>query len=182
MPIVVRVANHAPSGAPDEEPVVSEQWLSSQLENANRLFNPHGVSFRRTARQSMEARYARMETRRDRHSLGALMQPHVINWFVVLSLRDVDDRSRYRQGVHWRPRGRRYPDGLHFVITSSIAGPHVLAHELGHFFGNPHSDVAGNIMSYERGEGPPFFDAEQARRIRRFGRRFIESGEIVPLR
>src|SRR5690606_10281460 len=101
-----------------------------------------------------------------------------IDWFVVSSLRDVDDPSRYRQGVHWRPRGVGAPDGAHFVITSSIAGPTVLAHELGHYFGNGHTDVPGNITSYERGEGPPFFDGDQVRRIHARLRGFLDAGEL----
>ena len=84
-------------------------------------------------------------------------------------------------GVHWRPRGHGAAEGAHFVIVSAIAGPTVLAHELGHFFGNPHSDVPGNLMSYERGEGPPVLDEVQMRRARGRAHSFIESGELVPI-
>ena len=93
--------------------------------------------------------------------------------------RDVDEPERYRQGVHWRPRGEAYPERAHFVIVSSIAGPTVLAHELGHYFGNGHSDVPGNIMCYERGDVPPFFDETQGARIRFSLRRFLRDAELV---
>lgn len=176
LPLVVTVADH------EGRPVVGDAWLEEQVANANAIFGPHGVTFEVVARHRMDARHARLETRRDRHALGDLLHPRVIDCFVVLSLRDVDDPSRYRQGVHWRPRGDGYPRGAHFVIVSSIAGPTVLAHELGHYFGNGHSDVPGNIMSYERGDVPPFFDEAQAARIRAYARRFLRRGELVTAR
>lgn len=172
LPIAVTIAEHEGS------PVVDAAWIEAQMENANTIFGPHGLSFRLLSQHRMDEDHARLETRRDRHALGALMHERVIDWFVVLSLRDVDDPSRHRQGVHWRPRGESYPRGAHFVILSSIAGPTVLAHELGHYFGNAHSDVAGNIMSYERGDVPPFFDEAQATRIRFSARRFLRRGEL----
>ena len=54
------------------------------------------------------------------------------------------------------------------------------AHELGHFFGNPgHTTVKGNLMSYDRGPGPPVLDATQGRRVQQHVRRFLRSGELV---
>ena len=127
----------------------------------------------------MPAAHAELETRADRHALARFMRPRAINWFVVASLRDVDEPSRFRQGVHWRPRLRGAPGGAHFVIVSAIAGPTVLAHELGHFFGNPHSTVPGNLMSYDRGEGPPVLDAVQRQRIAARAREMLASGELT---
>lgn len=174
LPLAITVAEH--EGAP----VVDEAWITRQVENANVVFAPHGISFRVVRRARMDSQHARLERRRDRHALGALLHPRVIDCFLVLSLRDVDEPDRFRQGVHWRPRGDGYPPGAHFVIVSSIAGPTVLAHELGHYFGNGHSDVPGNIMSYERGDVPPFFDAVQGRRILFSARRFLRRGELEP--
>lgn len=163
----------------DGRPVVSRRWIREQVENANALFRPHGVAFEVHARNSVDARHARLENRRDRHHLGRLLHPQRVDAFLVQSLRDVDEPERFRQGVHWRPRGEEYPEGAHFVIVSSIAGPTVLAHELGHYFGNGHSDVPGNVMSYERGDVPPFFDETQGQRIRFSLRRFLRDGELV---
>ncbi len=128
----------------------------------------------------MPEAHARLENRRDRHALGRRQHPQRIDVFVVRSLRDVDEPERMRQGVHWRPRGDEFDARAHFVIVSSIAGPTVLAHELGHYFGNGHSDVPGNIMSYERGDVPPFFDDAQRARIRFSLRRFLAREELVP--
>lgn len=175
LPLHVTVAQH------EGEPAVDAAWVTRQVANANRLFSQHGVRFELTHRREMPGTHARLENRRDRHALGAFIEPGRIDWFVVHSLRDVDEPDRFRQGVHWRPRGEQYAPRAHFVITSSIAGPTVLAHELGHYFGNGHSDVPGNIMSYERGEGPPFFDSTQVARIRFSLRRFLQRGELLGL-
>lgn len=162
----------------DGERVVDDAWLTERREWANRIFEPAGLSFERRSVRDLAPEHARLETRRDRHALGEHMRDEVINVFVVASLRDVDDPSRYRQGVHWRPAGH---PGKHLVIVSATAGPTVLAHELGHFFGNRrHPETAGNIMSYSRRDGVPFFDDTQIRRIRRFTRRFLRTGELVP--
>lgn len=158
---------------------VDDAWIATQVANANAIFAPHGVQFREVHRGRMDGAHARLENRRDRHALGTMLHPRAIDWFVVASLRDVDDPSLYRQGVHWRPRGVGAPAGAHFVITSQIAGETVLAHELGHYFGNGHSDIPGNIMSYSRGDQPPYFDEQQSRRIGRSLRRFLMLGELV---
>lgn len=164
----------------DGAPVVTEAWLTSQVEHANRIFAPAGVSFEVDAIVPLDARHAMLEDRPDRHALGGELAPGVINVFVVASLRDVDDPSRLRMGVHWRPHGH---PGAHLVIVSRTAAPTVLAHELGHFFGNrQHSETRGNIMSYDRGDGEPFFDAAQIARIRRFARRFLRTRELIPPR
>jgi hypothetical protein len=159
-------------------PVVSEAWIAERMAQADAIFAPAALAFRIRERAAMGAPHVAMEDRSDRHALAEALAPGSINVFVVGSLRDVDDPSRMRQGVHWR--SPRVP-GSHYVILSSIAGPSTLAHELGHFFGNPHSATINNVMSYERdGAVPPFFDAAQLRRIRARARRFLESGELAP--
>lgn len=175
LPVVITVAED------DGAPVVTDEWLATQLENANAIFEPSGLVFQLESKGAMGPEHARLENRRDRHHLGRLLHPQRIDVFIVRSLRDVDEPERFRQGVHWRPRGDEYPPRAHFVIVSSIAGPTVLAHELGHYFGNGHSDVPGNIMSYERGDRPPFFDEEQVARIRFSTRRFVRREELLTL-
>lgn len=157
---------------------VTDGWLVEQVEQANTLFLPHGVGLVIDERVLLDEAHSALEDRRDRHALGALLDPARIDVFVVRSLRDVDDPSLMRRGVHWRPAGR---PGAHFVIVSAISSPSVLAHELGHYFGNPHSATPGNIMSYERGEVPPFFDEAQSRRIARAAARFARERRPAPV-
>jgi hypothetical protein len=159
-------------------PAVTDAWLSDQIAVANTLFTPHGVGFAAVERRPLADAHAELETRADRHALGALLDPTRIDVFVVRSLRDVDDPSQMRRGVHWRPAGR---PGAHFVVVSMISGPSVLAHELGHYFGNPHSSTPGNLMSYQHGEGPPFLNAAQGRRILRAARSFARAGLPTPI-
>lgn len=163
---------HVPSGA------VGDGWIDEQVAEANTIFAPHAVRFVAHERVALEEGHSVLEDRRDRHALGAFLDPARIDVFVVRSLRDVDDPSLMRRGVHWRPAGR---PGAHFVVVSQISGPTVLAHELGHYFGNPHSPTPGNIMSYDRGEVPPFFDDAQSRRIARSARRFARAGSPAAL-
>jgi len=160
----------------DSAPVVAERWLTERIETANRIYAVCGIEFVVAATRALDARHANLVTRADRHALGAAMEPRVANVFVVASLRDVDAQG-FRQGVHWRPARR---PGAHFVIVSADSGPSTLAHELGHFFGNGHSSVRGNLMSYERGDGDPFLDAAQQRCIAQFLARFLRTRELVP--
>jgi hypothetical protein len=72
-------------------------------------------------------------------------------------------------------------EGAHLVVLAGYAGPGILAHELGHYLGNRrHSDVPGNVMSYDwAGRTTPVFDADQTRRMRRFVRRALASGALA---
>jgi len=165
------------------ERVVSDAWIARHVQRANELFEPAQISFVTASLEGEPEMRADLVTRAHRHQLSPSTEREVINVFVVRSMADVDVQGEFIRGVHWR--SRRGCDGeegcqRHYCILSSIAGSYTLAHELGHFFGNPHSPTPGNIMSYTRAEGPPFFDAGQLRRIARFRRRFLESGELLP--
>jgi hypothetical protein len=157
-------------------PVQSDAWIESRIAAAEKLFGPIGVHFRWTIRTKLADEHARMETRRDRDRLADLLEPQVINVKIVQSLRDVDDPALYRMGVCWR-RG----DGRPYLIVSQVARPTVLAHELGHFFGNPHSTTPNNVMSYVRTDAEVFFDAGQIGTIRRTAREHVTSRWILPL-
>ncbi|HJK91396.1 MAG TPA: hypothetical protein RMH26_11750, partial [Polyangiaceae bacterium LLY-WYZ-15_(1-7)] len=150
-----------------------------QVRRANELFAPAGVAFVEDGVEPLPEAHTTLLSRLDRHLLAPLVEDERIHAFVVQALANVDVEGDFIRGVHWR--SRRSGTYRHYVILSRIAGEYVLAHELGHFFGNPHSSTPGNIMSYEGAPGPPFFDEAQRRRIRRHRRRFLESGELVPV-
>lgn len=171
LPILVHMAQE--NGAD----VTTRAFIEHHVRRANQIFAPYGVAFElvRLERPSM---LARMDTRADRNGLAPHVQHGVLNCFVVASLLDVDEPGRVRRGVHWHAETRA---GTHYVILSAIAEPDVLAHELGHFLGNPrHSETPGNLMSYQRTEALPFLDAAQQRRLQRALRAYVRSGEIAP--
>ena len=65
------------------------------------------------------------------------------------------------------------------MIVSAISGPYVLAHELGHFLGNPeHSEVAGNLMSYQLTDEVPVLDHAQIGRVRDTVEALFRSSEL----
>jgi hypothetical protein len=157
------------------KPLADAAWLAAQIDAAEGLFEPFGVHFSRIDGAPLEARLAHVETRADRNALASHVASHDIDLFVVGSLRDVDDPAQVRRGVHWHA-----PSGAHYVILVASAPTTVLAHELGHYFGNPHSHVLDNVMSYERSGAPVFFDAEQGKRIAARALEYVKSGELVP--
>ena len=163
------------SGA-DGKAVATDEWLSAQVATAGELFAPFGVAFERTAGPPLDAAAARVETRADRDAFASHRAPHTIDVFVVESLRDVDTPERMRRGVHWHA-----PSGAHYLIVVGSAPPSVLAHELGHYFGNPHSSVVDNVMSYERSGAPVFFDPQQGARIAARARAYVRTGELLPV-
>jgi hypothetical protein len=158
------------------KPLADAAWLAAEIDAAEGLFEPFGVRLARVEGAPLEARLAHVETRADRNALASHVASHDIDLFVVGSLRDVDDPSRMRRGVHWHA-----PSGAHYLILVASAPTTVLAHELGHYFGNPHSQVLDNVMSYERSGGPVFFDAEQGKRIAARAVAYVKSGELVPV-
>jgi hypothetical protein len=157
------------------EDVATRAFIERQIARANEIFAPYGVGFElRTLSPSRGP--SLVERRADRDALASEAKAGAINCFVVASLIDVDEPPRVRRGVHWHAGNL---PGAHYVILSAIAEPEVLAHELGHFLGNPrHSEVPGNLMSYQRGEGLPFLDAAQQRRVRAAIRDYRRSGEL----
>jgi hypothetical protein len=171
VPVLLHVAQQAGL------PVADEAFLATQLEHANLIYRSLGITFVRVGQQKLAQKHARLVTRADRDALRIRLQPGVLNCFIVASLMDVDEPERERRGVHWRVRKdpRR-----HFVVVSAIAFPWVLAHELGHFLGNPqHSDVPGNLMSYERTDAVPFLDDAQQTRVLQTLAALFESGELA---
>jgi hypothetical protein len=157
------------------KPVAGAEWLASEIDSAESLFAPFGVRFAKVDGDPLAPPLARVETRADRNAFASHVAPHVIDVFVVQSLRDVDDPSQMRRGVHWHA-----PSGAHYVILVAKAPVTVLAHELGHYFGNPHSHVVDNVMSYERSGAPVFFDADQGKVIAARARAYVGSGELLP--
>lgn len=155
--------------------VVDDAWVEAQIAEANRLFQPLGTRFRWFYEKELPDGQSSMHTRADRDALTPLTEKTgFVDVFLVRELEDVDDPGVYRRGVCWTGRA-----GKRFIILSQIAGVSVLAHELGHFFGNPHVPITDNLMSYARTGAPPFLDDEQTARIRAFSGRFVATGRLL---
>lgn len=154
-------------------------FWAEEMRNADVLFAPAHVRFVQSGEVRTGDAIGAVEDREARDRLADHVEttrsgePSRIHVFVTPRLVDVDAPGE-RGGVHWRLRRRR---STHYVILSDHTWPTTLAHELGHYFGNPHSPTPNNIMSYARdGVTPPFFDAVQLRRIRTYSRRFVHAG------
>ena len=161
--------------AEDGARVVDDEWIQRQIDDANRLFGPLGTRFRWTLEKPLAEPHGELHTRAERNALTPLTESAMIDVFVVRALEDVDEPGRMRMGVCWTGRG-----GKRFIVLSRTSRPTVLAHELGHFFGNrQHSDVVNNLMSYSRDGGEVFFDEEQMAIIKSHTLRFLETRRLL---
>jgi len=124
-----------------------------------------------------------IETRADRDELATdRLGGKLIHVFVVGQLDDVDDDGRIAYGVTWHTSH----DDRRYVIVSAQALPRTLAHELGHFFGLPHSSYAISIMNKSDRKEPPAeqrtFADEEISAMRPVLRRLLHDRVIVDLR
>lgn len=170
LPVSIAVAREG------ERPAQDDAWIDAQLAEAERLFGGVGVHLKKAKVRALDGRFARLESRKDRDALTAELEPGVINVFVVTSLRDVDDPRLYRMGVHWRPVSA---PKKHYVIVAASGLPSTMAHEIGHFFGNGHSAVTDNLMSYDRTGDKVFLSPQQGKTIRAFARLYLRSKELA---
>lgn len=135
-------------------PVQDDAWLSAQLEHAFRLFEPVEVGFEVVAVDAIGPDFTQVATREQRDAIGRKQFTRgVAHVFVVGRLDDVDVPGEQIRGVHWRLRSNT---DKRWVILSGIAQSTVLAHELGHFFGLPHSSYRRSIMNKTPREDPPW--------------------------
>jgi hypothetical protein len=165
--------------ARDGEAIAPAAFVAEQLAGANEIYRPLGIELVGAELVPLAAAHAELVTRSDRDVLSRHVRKGAIHCFVVDRLMDVDEPGRERRGVHWHPRPK---PAQSFLIVSKISKRYVLAHELGHLFGNQqHSQVPGNLMSYVRTEKPPFLDPAQVRRVQQTLARLLAEGTLVPL-
>ena len=161
-------------------------WIDRQLEVANDRYAVVGVAFRVVARTPLPASEQDVETAtdrdrvgRDRHRRGEIL------WIAPRSLRDLDG-VQARRGVHWRDRsdGRRDEDNRRWVITVRGAFDLVLAHEVGHFFGLPHSRERLSFMNKSQRAVPMAawrLTARERKRVLARKAAMLQAGTLRPL-
>lgn len=132
--------------------VVTNAWLAEQVAEAETLFAPLDTGFEVVGADALaDPRTAHLETRKDRDALAAAtgLGGRVIHVYLTGKLDDVDVPGAIAYGVTWHTK-----DGK-LVVVSGMARSRTLAHELGHFFGLPHSSYAISIMNKTPRAKPP---------------------------
>ncbi len=165
----------------DGAPVVDPVWFFAQVDAANRLFDAIDVAFESIEVRRENAERAHIASRSDRDRLGrGEHDKGVVHVWIVRRLADVDIDGAEIRGVHWRDRADL---SRRFVILSSIAGDRTLAHELGHFFGLPHSRYPVSIMNKTPRDDPPWelrgFHRDELSRMRRDRDEMVADGTLV---
>lgn len=180
----VGVVVHVARSGEGEALVQDAAWFTEQLLAADQRFAAIDVGFEVAEVRALPASEAAIVSRQDRDLLG---RPRFgrgpVHVFVVGSLADVDTAGEFIRGVHWRDRADRE---RRWVILSAIAGSLVLTHELGHFFGLPHSSYPGSVMNKQDLSGTPFaergFHAREIAKMRRGRDAMLAAGMLAPRR
>lgn len=147
--------------AADGVAVANDAWLISSVAFANRMFAPVDAGF--TIVEVRTATFAAQINSRKLRTAVVTSSPASkwIDVMVVPSLFDLDTPNFPLWGVHWRATAKRR--GI--LLNASAAWDRTLAHELGHYFGLPHSSYAISIMNKTLRTTPwadrRFADAEQ---------------------
>jgi hypothetical protein len=132
------------------ESIADEAFVERQLAQANYHFAPTGIAFEIVGTEPLPESSLVVEDAVERTSFAALAKGRVIDVFITGQLDDIDVPGEVRFGVAWK-----FGTDRKLVILSTAAPDRVLAHELGHVFGLPHSKHAISIMNKTKRDQPP---------------------------
>jgi hypothetical protein len=131
--------------------IANQEWIDMELGAANRHFAPLDVRFQLARIDALPASALHVETSADRDAIAeGRLAGRAIHVFVVGQLDDIEAEG-IAYGVNWH----RPNDSRRYLIISVQALERTLAHELGHFFGLPHSSYAISIMNKTERTEPP---------------------------
>jgi hypothetical protein len=166
----------------DGAPVQTPAWLAGEVKHLNELFAVIDVGFELAAVRFIGAEWAHVHSRADRDALGERARdPGVVHLFMVRRLDDVDIEGAILYGVHWRKREDRSQRWI--ILSDRDVSSTVLPHEMGHYFGAPHSTYEESIMNKAPRLVPAwpdrvFADPEEVR-MRRHRDRMLGDGTLV---
>jgi hypothetical protein len=176
--IVLHVVCH------DGKAVKDAAWLAEQLSETQRHFAPLKVGFEVIQTRQLGGHFNAIRTRNDRDMLGYnRFTRRVLHLFLVGSVLNIHKPGEEIRGVHWRERNNRK---RHWVVLSAIAPKWVLAHEIGHFFGLPHSKYLSSIMNKTPRTAPDpetwSFAAPEIRLMEKRKKGYLFTRQLVPIR
>lgn len=162
-----------------------DAWIARQIAYANDRYADVGIAFHLQAKEKLDPAFRVVDgaQARDRVGRHAVRRGEIL-WVVPERLVDLDGATR-RRGVHWRDRAdaRSEDQRRRWIIVTADADPFVLAHELGHFFGLPHSKEAASFMNKTPGphRPPPAarrLTARERRRVLARTRAMVRNGRL----
>ncbi len=135
-------------------PVQTPAWMAAELEHASWLFEAADVGFQVVAVDALGPEFMHLATPKQRDAIGRhSFDRGVVHMYLVDRLDDVDVPGEQIRGVHWRQRSNT---DKRWIILSKIGSKVVMGHELGHFFGLPHSRHRKSVMNKRPREQPPW--------------------------
>lgn len=151
-------------------------WLTDQIAAANERLRVVRAGVQVVAVAELPTDQRDVQTVGQRTALGLRGAQAPMRWFVVDRLIDDTDPKQQRKGVTWR-NGKQF-----WVIEANSAWRWVLAHELGHVLGLPHSTEAASIMNKTpRAWPPPWrlgYTPREQPTVRKTLARLVQSGQL----